>query len=171
MPISIWKNLVKTRIKEYDRNSHILTSAMYIKSVLFVKCVTKVKMWPWYIHASRYPELAKHCTTLMRILLGMETESTDYKNISLCDCEYNQVKTVEHILFVCKKLKSSREHYWKSVVKLAPKRLFDDLNDMSVNSKTIFLISGFGGTYVPEFHLLYTAVLMYIIQMIKCSKP
>ena len=170
MSMPSWKALVKEKINTLEAQAHVITHTMYKKSNLFMKCIKPGEVWPWYIHSSRNPELTRLCTTLLRIIIGVELENDVYKGENVCMCSPDCRATVAHVIFVCPLLTDKRQFLWQNVSRLGPKILIDGINNMPAEERICFLFSGFNCKYLPEWSQLYTGVISFICEMVEMHK-
>ena len=133
--VPLWKNIVKMKVNIYERIQCVLTNALYAKSSMYVDCIPAGRIWPWYVHASRHPELFKKCLSLMRAILGFENENANYGHVNYCDCKYDQVKTIPYILFECEKLHEKREMMLEVVEQNAPAGFIIDFTNLNSSEK------------------------------------
>ena len=166
MSISEWKRLVKGKIQWLETAKHNVTISMYKKSNLFVKCIDQSKMWPWYTHASRYPEMYKLCITMMRLLVGVELENERRNVSSYCICCADKLMCAAHILFECPVILVRREISWEDVCSNAPQNLINDICKMNIEDRTCFILNGMNSRYLPEFAIFYNAVMRFVNVMI-----
>ena len=107
---------------------------------------------------------------MRRAIIGFETETPNYKSTAFCSCRVDQIKSIDHILFECGTLNECRDQLWKRVVEVAPRRFISDINETNIKNKTVLILSGLGGNYLPEFEVLYTEILLFTVKLISMSK-
>ena len=135
---------------------------MYKKSNVFFKCMN-MSVWPWYIHASRYPEQIKMTTTLMRSIIGVNADDdVHYSSVVMCRCSGDIEKTIYHVLFECVNLQTERCALWSGVANVAPAPLLKSISELNIYEKTHLFVNGFNSKYIPELSEVYTAVLTYM---------
>ena len=162
-----WKTRVKKQIKDYENSQHYVTGMLYKKSSLFFECILNVSVWPWYMHAARYPEQGKMVTSLLRAIVGVNCDDdASYQSVVICKCYRDQRKTLYHVLFECVELVEDRTDLWNGIVEIAPAPFIECLNDMNMMDKTKFFMSGFNSRYVSEMSVVYTAVLTYMTKLL-----
>ena len=170
MSLVKWKVLIKHAIREIEWKKHTVASALCKKSHMFNDCIKCRALWPWYMHASRYPELSKKVTTLMRLTIGMETENERHNGTAYCECTPDQRKTVSHILFECVNIESQRMLLWNEVTNVLPQTFMLNLKKMSIHERTNFILSGFNCKYTQEWSNIYTCMLNFICKMLNFTK-
>ena len=151
-----FKDVVKQKIRLYEHQQHVVTLSMYKRTSLYATCINTRATWPWYIHASRYPECTKNCSYLVRKLIGVTSDGAT--NVCLC----GESTSVSHVLFECEYIKCDRERLWCELDLVLPNGMRKDLHRMSTNQKTIFILNGLGSQYVPEFSNVYSEILKCI---------
>ena len=67
-----FKVFVKQKIKQYEWKQHIVSFCMYKHIDMFTSIFQCMKMWPWYVHCSRYPEFGKSVTLLTSLVVGYD---------------------------------------------------------------------------------------------------
>ena len=140
MPLVKWKSVIKEKIAVYEYAAHVFTNALYKKSELFIECVKPGMIWPWYVHSSRYPKFTKQSTLLMRLVLGLEFNSEDYKHFILCKCQPEFRTSASHVMFECPLLSETQRKLWKDVESKGPEPLIKYLNELSVKKQILFYI-------------------------------
>lgn len=160
MPLCSFKALIKCKIQQREFQQHVISLNMYKKAVLYDDCITSCTTWPWFVHASKYPETSRKCTTLLRLIVGIEIDC-----MSSCICSAGYTMTASHVLFECILIKHIGNILWKKVEVALPKGMLKDINEMSPKEKIVFIGSGFRSKYMVEFIGAYNALLDYVCAM------
>jgi hypothetical protein len=169
----IWKCMVKKTIKEYEDEKVRLLLKMYKGMETCEKCFPQGKMWPWWQHATRYPNLTHKCRKVAKMLLCQYSVRNEnvFKNgiCSLCETYCNDFLC--HVLFECNEYEQMRKYEWNDVQSVMPAGLKLSVNDMTDKQKTLFIFSGLGGVYINEFHKTYDAILEFIVKTYDRNMP
>ena len=163
MSTLVFKKILKRRIHNHEESKHRITVLMYKLPREYIACFSVCYMWPWFVHASKYPECKHKCVTILRIVVGVEREKIPV----YCMCRPDQKIDASHIFFDCELIKNVRTVQWEIVMQNVPTGLAYSLNNMSSFEKTVVLIKGFGVKYIPEFTHCYMQVLDFMFNMYK----
>ena len=161
-----WRIKVKTAIYEHEWRRHKVTFELYKNLNTYKNSIFGIALSPWWIHASRYPELYKQVTLLIRLLTGTQPLEESYNTTYYCSaCSSNIQNALPHLLFECLYSSDTRNIEKLKIANVCPDAFSDDFERMSPDEKTCFILSGFGGKYVPEFENIYTAFLNYVFRL------
>ena len=84
----------------------------------------------------------------------------------LCQlCDMYAVETVAHTMFLCPGLEEVRARLYPTLLEQIPAPLKDYLIQMSHQSRTDFILSGFKSQYVPEWQPLYELIARLVADM------
>ena len=97
-------------------------------------------------------------------------ENISCKNVYCTDCDYSIISSVHHCLFECTALHAIRETEWNIAKNFMPIALINELEELSPQQKTIFILKGMCETYIVEFRLVYNALLNFVHQMYSAKK-
>lgn len=161
------KAFVKGKVRDSGVERHRVTFKLYKNVLLYERCFKTYKFWPWFIHVSKCPNEIYRCTAMLRLIVGVERCNDTHKPIVYCYCCPGARFSASHLLFECKDLRGRREELWGAAKAKVPKALLNDLNRMSTDERTVFILSGFESDYIPEFCDMYSSILLFVYGMIK----
>ena len=165
---------VKNRIFEYENRCFRATVLMYKDLKIFKACITSIKEWAWWSFCKQaHVIVQKKARTVARLLQGESCLLVDSNKITkngvICRlCSSGQPEDLAHLLFDCELFQELRNTLWTNVQSEAPFAMLTDTGLMSPWQRTVFLMSGLGGVFIPEWANLYDVVLEFIYRMYKC---
>jgi hypothetical protein len=80
-------------------------------------------------------------------------------------CGEFQAETVQHMLFECQALQQCRDRLWRDVEVVTPRALLREMNCRQARDRAIFIFSGFGCGYLPQWKDTYAAILNFVATM------
>ena len=161
LTVNQFKQLVKDRIKKYECSQSYANLMFYKNVEVFKNVISHSFIWPWYIHASRYPRTRKKCKVLMKLILGFDMCTKSFKQEKYCHCSSINGKSVNHILFECSLVNEERVVYFKRLETELPPRLYEDFCKLNFIDRTEFILSGFNVRYTCEMSKIYTCFLQF----------
>lgn len=166
LSLTEFKKLVKEKIKVHEMKQHLLSFGMYKNVELYRKVFSGATVWPWYIHASHYPDKGKLCRQLMLCIMEFDE---DAKRYGLRNCLYHphKKKCFRHIIFECEAICNERNVNMKLLQESIPQAMFKDLCSMALDEKCIFILCGFNG-YLREHGEIYNAFLHFVKETYNC---
>ena len=90
----------------------------------------------------------------------------DSKESPYCQmCDATAVETVSHVLFKCDEERMSicRNKLWNEVMKSCSQSLKDELQNMSSDEKTVFLLTGLNSGYISEWAELFSSIKNFLL--------
>ena len=168
MPLRLWRKIVYNKIGNADRQRQTFTCQLYSSLSIFRQSIVgSWKIWPWWEHASRYPKETRRCQVMARMLVG--ARASDIDNQKMCDkCTSFKLETLAHILFECELEESVRILEWEKTKAVTPPVLTEEIERMDINKRTVFILSGLGGQYTPEWGKTYSSLANFITKVFKC---
>jgi hypothetical protein len=85
-------------------------------------------------------------------------------------CDTIEIEDICHLLFKCPRFNDIRNAKWKHVQDTAPLAMTMELDKMSAERRTVFILSGFQCDYVEEWNTLYTSVADFCYDMYKTRR-
>ena len=161
MTTSVWKNKVKTNIYKHEWDQYCVTLPMYKKLNVYKNCFKGIRMWPWWVHASRYPQDTYKCSLLMKLITG----TSKLKLHKCVNCDVLVTCPMSHMLFECVLLNEKRHILWSEWTMKMPTGFLGSLTLMSPVEKTYFIATGFNVPYTTEWLDVYSGALQYIQKM------
>ena len=151
MSIAKWKQLVRERITITEHTRCKRLCILYNNMGFFSKALDKCS-WVWWCHSAQYPDDTSNCIKMLRLVCELS-------NIHiLCKyCSIFSVMSTEHLLFQCECAKSTRKVLWANVLTNAPGVLGNEMTNMNINRRALFIIGGFKCGYVREWGSFYSA--------------
>ena len=125
------------------------------------------RMWPWWIHASRYPCKMKKCVIMAKVMTNSKYINGDYCYANkICSfCETTKQYDLPHLLFSCKKFDQERCNEWNVVKENIPAGLLLEIEMLNEYDQTSFIFSGMRSRYIKEFKIVYDTLLDFIYNM------
>ena len=74
---------------------------------------------------------------------------------------------VPHILFECNRLKTVRDAAWEKVISSMPVSMRTDVNSMTPREKSVFILSCYGNTCIPNWTDMYLETINLVHKMYK----
>ena len=166
MSINTWKHSVKRSIWHYQSSRWNATLIMYTKLSLYKHCISYESVWPWWQFSKQWPEYTYKCKVMLRLISGDHPLAAKQRKMGkTCPlCTYMVRADVPHILFkcTCQSLCDKRAELRSSIIQLCPPRLLHELDKMNVVTKTIFVLSGLGSSYIQEWSPLYKVLADFV---------
>ena len=140
---------------------------MYHNS-LYPSCLEIGKVWPWWQLSKHKPQYTKKCSVILRLLTGnhaMNVRRHSPGASAFCqECMAMVGDTVSHMLWQCEGMSIVRNDTWRNIQYIAPPSLFQEIQRMNDDQKTVLLLSGYGG-YVHEWLPLFVHTADFITGM------
>ena len=173
MPIEEFKNVVKTRVYDYDNERYKISLKMVKNVDLFSLCVPEIKWWTWWKYAFRRPDKVNNCRVLMRLIAGQsslkahEYRYNDAEDKSCPHCDLQQIQSVSHLLFECThpNILHQRDKWLEKIHSILPPAMLVSIGGLGSVEKTAFILSGLGPKYVNEWEDGYTVLVDFIAYM------
>jgi hypothetical protein len=106
--------IVNRRINEREQHEWIATTFMYETIDMFKICNIQPNTgFKWWLVAKRDPLILYRVKVMLKALVTNNTKCG-----FICGC--NEAPTIEHILFVCKKLENIRKTFWNEMIVTMP---------------------------------------------------
>ena len=100
----------------------------------------------------------KMCFSIVKIILNVY--HLGYQTCAFCNLY--EMNITQHILFICPSVENIQcKERRKLALTLLP-NLYEDIFNMNVDHRCNFLLHMLNGPYVPELHISYRAVCVFI---------
>ena len=170
MSMVAWKTLVKIRTSSHDKARWMTSRGMYVSLRLYSDTILDIAMWPWWQFCRLAPSYVRKCQVLLRILVtnrvvnthALDNDSGYTSSCGLCG-RYGST-SAPHVLFEChtQDLTRIREQFWSDLRVVCPHNLVVHMRSLDGNALAAFVLSGFMGTFVPEWIDAYCVVCDFI---------
>ena len=160
MSMNQWKKMIRCIV--IDRYKKDLRRSFYLYDALSQTSSYTLsnKVIAWWIYANWAPWQNKNCSMVIRLLLNTYRLGT-----SMCKmCNHNNDR-LSHIIFACVELEDLRKVCWDQVIKACPPGLMQEMEQMSDDARTIFILNSLNCEYVRDWHNIYDALLGFICTM------
>ena len=184
MGIDVWKTLVfgsnislsaqKIEIKKemwkIENINWRATCHMYRNLISYCSLLQHIHILSWWKFAQRNPHKLKQVSATVALLLGTQPKGLQHnfgqKPCMLCD-QYSTESTL-HILFECREFHRLRCDGFQTISIKMPDAMQNEYNEMSIQARCTFLLSGLNDSYVPEWDALYAAIAQFVWDMYRC---
>ena len=130
---------------------------------------TDKQSWYW-LYSQNNPSDTRKCRTFVKLLLQCHQLKACrylYKENGPADpfceaCDGRNVEDAKHILFECTGNARERIALWQTILDCCPDQLSRELMQMSIHDRVVFLLSGLGNCFIPEWSVIYNAIVKFI---------
>jgi len=159
MSKDIWKNLVKDCMHSLESQRRLIICSLY-KTMKFLSG-SSLKMSTWWIHAYHDHSFSKRNRIIIRMLLNISMYAE-----GLCKCcTLHAVNNIPHILFICPCNNEVRQRLWNEVRMNMPGKMNDEIENMTIDNKTVFILNACKSSYVPEWKNTFDALSNFISEV------
>ena len=146
-----------------------MTCTLYKQLALYQKSVEHIKLHCWWNVAKHYPSATRQISSVMSVLMGGQPGGMqhNFKRRSCALCHLAAPDSPTHVLFECPEISGKRTELWGSVTNSMPSALSSDIDNLNNKEKTVFILSGFRGEYIPEWKMTYVCVARFVHEMYK----
>jgi hypothetical protein len=118
MQLSQWKTLCKSAVLHREESVHQIELLMY-ERLKYMRNIP-ISVHPWWAVSKMFPRSLKACSLMIKLLTGEEplcynTGRYEYpraiKNQQCKVCKSGDLETVEHFLYICQSLATSRQTF------------------------------------------------------------
>ena len=167
---SEWKAMVKNKIWDLENRQWSVNSRFYSTLNILRNGLCSVRLLSWWEYIQVNPADMQKCRTVARLLFDCHRLKAclyRYKESNVTDpycefCDNRAIENAEHILFRCPENSRLRRELWSRIRDVSPPALYEDVEEMSINSKCMFILGGFATTYVHDWYELYSACADFI---------
>ena len=164
--VEMLKKKVKLKVCQSDWNKQRLTLTMYEHLELYKNSVLRCKLWPWWVHSSKYPQCKRKCILMARLVTGLHNLEDNINTATYCStCDLPVISTVQHCLFECTGLRDIRLREWEIFLQRIPAPLAECISLLSSQEKNILFFRGISDIYINDFKEVYDAVLDYVVNV------
>ena len=154
------KRLVKKEIWKRDELNWRATCTLYSKLTMYRNVLKDIGVIAWWKYAKINPCKLKQVSAAVALLLGAQPKGLQHNfgghSCMLCGLYVNESSV--HILFECNLMNEKRDHWLNTIRLLMPTAMVIGFDEMSVQSKCEFLLSGLNNCHVQECDVLYGAI-------------
>ena len=156
-----WKSQVKKRIDMVEDNEWKALSLMTSMLHEYKEIVPKYKSgFPWWIVAKWNNKMLSKVKKLLKYMV------MNIKECTTISCTCSVKVTLTHILFECESVQDQRVIEWSSVRQKMPSKMKKEVEIMSSQQKSNYLLSCFNSKPMREWQEVYESVLLYCENMI-----
>ena len=180
MSLSTWKKQVKEVVYASEERKWQVMSMLY-PSLYHVRIGHScIGMSAWWKYAQQEPSEVNKCKGVLQLFLGTHKLNTclykyrdnDVANPRCSSCMTYEMESVCHLLFKCNGFAVSRKMWWNNVLDMCPTEMLRlEMDKMSDEKRTSFILSGLNNTYTPEWKEFFGALLLFVNSMydLRCS--
>ena len=165
--IAYYKSLIKKRVYEKETVCWKATVMMYSNLDIYECSVTKIKLHVWWKFQNIYPALYNQVSSVVAVMLGTQpTKLLCNLGSKLCQlCSNRSADKAEHILFQCEALSQIRHEHINKLMSTMPQAMKTEFRSMTLDDKTIFILSGLKSEYCPEWCAIYRAIIKFVYEI------
>ena len=168
-----WKKIITEKVWQHENHRWKFISMLFSNLRGLRAGIKEVKMWSWWRYASSDPKHGKDIRTILKMLLNVHqlnsvTAHHEHNSTPRCQfCDTGAVESVAHMLFACSDPETcvSRNRLWAVVKENGPNNLITEIELLSIEERTIFLLTGLNNTYTPEWSAWLDNVKSFLVQM------
>ena len=140
---------------------------MYSNLDIYECSVTKIKLHVWWKFQKIYPSLYNQVSSVVAVMLGTQpTKLLCNLGSKLCQlCSNRSADKAEHILFQCEALSQIRHEHINKLMSAMPQAMKTEFRSMTLDDKTIFILSGLKSEYCPEWCAIYRAIIKFVYEI------
>jgi hypothetical protein len=149
MNIKEWKRLAKSKVWARENQKWSVVCRVYRSLSTMKQGIPSIKLWSWWLYVQNCPTDMHRVRIILKLLLhvnGLKYCAARYAGNGasvLCGkCNQYQAETVAHILFQCEGSVDFRSILWSDVIDMCPPALLLQMNTMTSEDKTAFLLTG-----------------------------
>ncbi len=167
LPKIAWKRIVKEAVHSHYYTEWMITCTLYSSLQLFLQTVDKVRLSIWWTVGRHNPASRKQCKVVIKLLTGNHALGAGRRrhvvNSSLCQlCNTYEQESVSHMLYRCPGLLEERVRETPRLLDSLPGVLSREIQGMSDDEKTVFLLSGLRSDYIVEWNDSFLAVAHFV---------
>ena len=109
---------------------------------------------------------------MIRLLTGVQQldGNNEHRPSNCTTCTLHVESSVAHLLFECPALSMIQEIMWENVILTIPPALANDLEQIEINQRQIFMFSGLHSRYIKEFKDVYNALVDFVVIMVQAKQ-
>ena len=167
---SEYKKKVQEKVWAKENEQWRLRATMYSTLQTVCNVMPQINMISWWLYAQNNPSDTRKCRTVVKLLLKCHQLKACrylYKEKGTADpfceaCDDRLVEDAKHVLFECKGNSRKRLPLWQSILNCCPDQLSRELRQMPIDDRVVFLLSGLGNSFIPEWSNLYNAIAKFV---------
>ena len=157
-PYCLFKKQVKFIVTNHDIKKWKVNCSLYKSLSMMYIDKSSHSTLGWITFLNNNPNKAKHCRCIINLLLNVYRLGN-----ALCPlCHNHSLESIQHILFDCPHSENVRNNLWSVVLEACPRALALELKNMTIPSKTSFVLNAFNCNIVREWNQLYTNLCVFI---------
>ena len=154
-----WNKRVKEKVKKMENDRWKASCMMYRQDMFKLICDHVESGWGWWKVGKLNCKLLNKIKIMWRAL-NVKSVKTDG---SSCRCEGS--KDIKHILFECEEIVTERNRLWQNVRHRALYGIVNEMEDMSAESKTVFIYRCFNVDIEQEWMETYEVLVDFVYGM------
>ena len=159
------KTLVKKIISEQEYFRWRATCFLYSSLSVYMSAIDKIAVHTWWIFANKFPHLLRKISSVVALLCGTQPKSLQCFQTMCKLCQSRQPDSIEHTLFVCESLKSTRIDHLRKISASMPIAMNNEFSNMTPHRKVVFLLSGLSAAYTWEWTAIYSNIANFVYEM------
>jgi hypothetical protein len=164
MSLNQWKVIVKSKVKAFDWQRHLVTLPMYKNLELYKVTITRPRMWAWWEYSSKVPVNARKCNIMLRMMVQplylMFQDITEQGKCELCN--QNSTCTLTHIFFECPAEYDENRLLWAQVLHVLPETIVTHLQNLNYTEIIAYIFCGMHTPCNEQNIVLYDVFIDYI---------
>ena len=145
---------------------------LYKELDIYRMCIDKLQMNTWWSLLKLRPFLGKLVSGVMAVLLGGQPSGLQCNfggsPCRICDARVKDTKV--HVLLYCEAMTLDRQNKLKVVIERMPQPMKNSYNDLNINEKLSFLLSGLKSNSTFEWPDVYEAIAQWVYCMYETRK-
>ena len=164
---SIWKKEINELIQSHESTRWLMTCPMYSNISIYKGVMIIGKTWVWWQYCRKKPSDTSKCVKLLKLICGCRIHENDKAEMCpLCYENFNDNEKCIHILFECQELSNTRTHGWGECIRMMPQAMQNDVEEMSVKEKTMYIASGMKSEWIQDEWLgIYQKMICFVSKL------
>ena len=166
-PISYYKRLIKRVVYEREIIGWRASVLMYRDLHIYECAVTNIKLHIWWKFQKHYPALYNQVSSVVAVMSGTQPRQFICNlGTEMCKlCPNRIAEKAEHILFGCVALGVIRHEPLNTLINTMPQAMKNEFRNMTMENKTLFILSGLKSEYCPEWCAIYRAIVKFVYEI------
>ncbi len=165
-----WVSICERTVHSWHETKWRMVRIMYPRLETFNMVVDGVTRNIWWTVCRHNPKMTTVCKRVVRLMTG-ENNLNAYRGrylnntrtSSTCSlCDLYETESVVHLLTGCTALQVQRDRLWDEHMRDIPRGMADSMSSMGPRDRVVFMLSGFGSPYIPEWQSVYEGMARYI---------
>ncbi len=159
---TVWKRDIKDRLMKIEENEWKASGLITSVAHEYKQTITNIKDgFQWWIVAKWNNKMLPKVKRILKYMVMNIEEGTGIT----CGCEGKV--TLTHIMFECIKISEHRDTEWSLVKRKMPEQMKAEIETMSSEEKSKYIMSCMNGKPVREWQSLYESIAIFCESIIK----